>query len=105
MSNLALPMKPEVLLELLENAAEQLQIRVSYEALQSSVVTGGHGGLCKVKGEFRIIIDKRATAEERVVTLATALAKFDISELELADKVREVIRTYESSSKHRQTAA
>ncbi len=97
-------MKPEVLLELLENAAEQLDIRVSYEALQSSVAVG-HGGLCKVKGQFRIIIDKRATAEERVVTLATALAKFDTSELELADKVREVIRTYESSAKHRQTAA
>ena len=30
-------MKPEVLLELLENAAEQLGIRVSYESLQTSV--------------------------------------------------------------------
>jgi hypothetical protein len=54
--------------------------------------------LCKVKGEFRIIIDKRATSEERVVTIATALSKFDTSELELAEKVRDVIRTYESSS-------
>lgn len=116
-------MKPEVLLELLETAAEQLHIRVSYESLQSGFVAGGHGGLCKVKGEFRCIIDKRATAEERVVTLATALARFDTSELELSDKVREVIRTYESSidssrrsatrrapaepglAKHRQTAA
>jgi len=105
MSNLGVAMKPEVLLELLENAADQLGIRVSYESLQSSVVTGGHGGLCKVKGEFRCIVDKRATAEERVVTLATALARFDLTELELADKVREVIRTYESSSKHRKTAA
>jgi hypothetical protein len=95
-------MKPEVLLELLENAADQLGIRVSYEPLQSSV---GSGGLCKVKGEFRIIIDKRATSEERVVTIASALSKFDTTELELADKVREVIRTYESSAKHRRTAA
>ena len=36
-------MKPEVLLELLESAAEKLQVRVSYEPLQSAVV---HGGLC-----------------------------------------------------------
>jgi hypothetical protein len=85
-------MKPEVLLELLENAAEQLAIRVSYDALTTSVLTGG---LCKVKGEYRIIIDKRATSEERVATLATAIATFDTSELELAPKVRELLRTYE----------
>jgi hypothetical protein len=66
-----LAMKPEVVLELLESAAEQLKVRVSYEPLQTSVV---HGGLCRVKGEYRIIVDKRASAEERVTTLATALA-------------------------------
>jgi hypothetical protein len=89
-------MKPEVLLELLENAADQLNIRVSYEPLQTSVV---HGGLCKVKGEYRIIVDKRATTEERVVTVATAVSTFDTTELELSDKVREVLRTYSGSGK------
>jgi hypothetical protein len=87
-------MKPEVLLELLENAAEQLGIRVSYESLQTSVV---HGGLCKVKGSYRIIVDKRATAEERMVTLATAIATFDTTELELSPKLRDLLRTYEGS--------
>jgi hypothetical protein len=80
-------MKPEVALELLESAAEQLQVRVSYEVLQTSVV---HGGLCRVKGEYRIIVDKRASAEERVTTLATALAKLrqlDLISVELSPKV------------------
>ena len=97
-------MKPEVLLELLENAADQLGIRVNYDTLQTSVM---HGGLCKVKGEYRIIIDKKATTEERVVTLATAIATFDTSELELSPKVREVLRTYEGSggTKTKRTAA
>lgn len=89
-------MKPEVLLELLEHAAEQLSIKVSYEPLQSTVV---HGGLCRVKGQYRVIIDKRATAEERVVTLATALGGFDTSELELPAKVREVLHTYAGSKR------
>jgi hypothetical protein len=97
-------MKPEVVLELLENVADQLGIRVSYESLQTSAAMG-HGGLCKVKGEFRVIVDRRASSEERVVTLATALARFDTSELELSEQVREVLRTYEPSSRHRQTAA
>jgi len=95
-------MKPEVLLELLENAAEQLGIRVSYEPLATSVV---NGGLCRVKGQYRIIVDKRATAEERMVTLATAIATFDTTELELAPKVREVLRQYEGSTKHKRIAA
>ncbi len=95
-------MKPEVLLELLESTADQLGIKVSYEPLQTSVV---HGGLCRVKGQYRIIVDKRATAEERVTTLATALATFDTSELELPQKVRDVLKTHEGSGKHRRTAA
>lgn len=98
-------MKPEVLLELLENAADQLGIRVSYEPLLSSVVTGG---LCKVKGVYRIIIDKRASPEERVSTLATALASFPaarLDELALPAKVRDLLRLHEPSGKHRRTAA
>src|ERR1041384_5382861 len=95
-------MKPEVVLELLEAAAEQLRVRVSYEPLQTTVV---HGGLCRVKGEYRIIVDKRASAEERVTTLATALAQvmnFRSSEteagetaIELPPKVLEVLRMHE----------
>ena len=93
-------MKPEVLLELLESAAQQLKVRVSYEALQTSVV---HGGLCRVKGEYRIIVDKRASAEERLTTVATAIAqvikatKLDVATLELPPKVREVLRIHESA--------
>ncbi len=95
-------MKPEVLLELLEAVADQLGIKVSYEPLQTSVV---HGGLCRVKGTYRVIVDKRATSEERVTTLATALATFDTTELELSPKVRHVLKLHEGSVKHRRTAA
>jgi hypothetical protein len=95
-------MKPEVVLELLESAAEQLKVRVSYEPLQTSVV---HGGLCRVKGEYRIIVDKRASAEERVTTLATALAKLtrleDVAHVatELSPKVLAVLRMHDSAAK------
>lgn len=95
-------MKPEVLLELLEAAADQLGIKVSYESLQSTV---GNGGLCRVKGSYRVIVDKRATSEERVVTLATAIASFDTTELELPAKVRDVLKTYEGTVKRQTTAA
>ena len=98
-------MKPEVALEHLENAADQLGIRLSYEVLQSSVVTGG---LCKVKGAYRIIIDKKASTEERVGTLATALATFPaarLDELALPAKIRDLLRLHEPSGKHGRNAA
>lgn len=99
-------MKPDVVLEVLEAAAEQLGIKVSYETLQmAGIATGLKGGLCRVKGERRIIVDKRATSEERVTTLATALAGLDTKELELPPKVREVLRMHEPSARHRRTAA
>ncbi len=103
-------MKPEVLLELLEAAADQLGIRVSYEPIQNSALQNGlRGGLCRVKGPdgmiWRAIIDKRASNEERVTTLATGLATFDTSELELPAKVRELLKLHEGSGKHRRTAA
>ena len=90
------------MLELLEAAAEQLGIKVSYEPLQTSgIQTGLRGGLCRVKGTYRIIVDKRASDEERVATVATAIATFDTSELELPQKVREVLRFHSGSGPRR----
>jgi hypothetical protein len=89
-------MKSEVLLELLESAAVELAVKVSYEPLAASV---GMGGLCRVKGEYRVIIDKRATASERVATLATALSAFDVSEIELPEAVRDALRFHEGSGR------
>src|SRR5580765_8492127 len=95
-------MKSDVMLELLESAADKLGIKVSYEPLQTSgIQTGLRGGLCRVKGVYRIIIDKRATNEERMTTLATAIAGFDTTVLELPDKVREFLRLHEGSGPRR----
>jgi hypothetical protein len=95
-------MKPDVMIEVLESAAEQLGIKVSYEALQASVVTGGlRGGLCRVNKQWRVIVDRRAGDDERVQTLATALAGFDTSELELPAAARELLRVHARSGSAR----
>ena len=93
-------MKSDVLLELLESAAEQLGIKVSYEPLQTGYGSL-KGGPCRVKGQYRIIIDKRATDEERIQTLASSLGTFDTTELELPQKVRDLLRTYEGTGPRR----
>lgn len=84
-------MKPEAMLQELEAAADKLQVKVSYEALGQSVSSGG---LCRVKGELRIIVDKRATVQERVATLAEALSTLDCSQVFLTPSVREVVDYY-----------
>jgi hypothetical protein len=81
-------MKPEAMLAELENAADRRAIKVSYEALQASV---GSGGLCRVKGAYRVIIDKRASTGERLSTLAGALAQVGLGELVLSAAVRDLI--------------
>lgn len=90
------------MLEILEGVAQELSIKVSYESLQSSV---GNGGLCRVKGVYRVIIDKRATSEERVTTLASALAGFDTTALALPKAARELLRLHEGHRKSGRPAA
>lgn len=91
-------MKSAVVLEHLQSAAEQLGIKVSYESLQTVVTGPVRGGLCRVKSGdgmvWRCIVDKRATEEERVATLASALGRFDIAGLVVHDKVRQIIAQY-----------
>jgi hypothetical protein len=75
----------------LEEAADKLGVKVSYESLQESV---GGGGLCKVKGTYRIIIDKRGTVGEKLSTLARALAGFDLAGIHLKPEARDMVAQY-----------
>ncbi len=68
-------MKPEQMTEALEQVATQVGVRVRYETMTGD--TAGAGGLCKVKGQWTVIIDRRTPAAERAAMLIEALAGFD----------------------------
>jgi hypothetical protein len=72
----------------LEGIAEKKSIRVSYENIGGEL---GSGGLCKVKGEHRVIVDKRATDGEKVTVLAQALSRFPLDDVSISEKTRELI--------------
>jgi hypothetical protein len=72
----------------LEQAADKKSIRVTYEPIGGEL---GAGGLCKIKGEFRVIVDKRATDGEKVTVLATALARFSLDDVTISDETRALI--------------
>ena len=81
----------EEMVELLEGAANQLGVKVSYEALAA----GSAGGLCRVKGEYRLIVDKKAPIGDRLSTLAHGIAQLDWSGLDLPPRVQARLRQYQ----------
>jgi hypothetical protein len=87
-------MKMEPVLSDLETAAAKLGVKVTYEVLAETV---GGGGLCKVKGAYRVILDKRATAGEKAVTLAKALAALDTEGVFLTPAARDLVERYRAA--------
>lgn len=82
-------MKPEQITEALEQAATQMGVRVRYEPMTGE--SAGAGGLCKIRGEWTIIIDRKATPSDRAAMLVEALSGFDIDSIYLAPEIREAL--------------
>jgi len=83
-------MQEEALLRALEELAEQLQMPVSYAALATEELPG-RGGMCVIRGERRIIIERSLTTREKARLLAAGLAGFDFGDVFLLPAVREAI--------------
>ncbi|HRI10295.1 MAG TPA: hypothetical protein PKW35_20895 [Nannocystaceae bacterium] len=73
----------------LEEVARSLRVRVCYDPMTGPVQGGG--GLCKVRGEYRVIIDRRLRPAERVRVLAEALRAFDTEGHFVSPQVRELL--------------
>lgn len=86
----------ESAIEELEAVCEKLGIKVVPAELSGDGMSTG--GLCKVRGEWRVIVDKRAPAGERVSVLARALSGFDLEHVFVSPKVREVIALYSAEA-------
>jgi hypothetical protein len=91
-------MKPEQLTQAFERAASELGVKVRYEALSPSGVSTG-GGLCKVRGEWWVMIDKKTPPADRAVILADALAGFDTETLDLPPQAQEMLALRRSGSR------
>lgn len=78
---------PEIVGEL-EALYKQLGVRVTYEALAGEL---GSGGICKVKGHWRIIIDRRATPSERAGLLLPLLDRFSLEGMTLSESLQRLL--------------
>lgn len=70
----------------LEQVAQALFIKVSYEDLKMS-----KGGSCRVMESRRIIINKHLQNSDKISLLAKELGNFDLSGLDVPDNVRKRI--------------
>ncbi len=70
----------------LEHVAEALSIKVTYEDLKTS-----RGGSCRVMESRRIIINKHLPAVEKSALLARELSGFDLTGIDIPDRVRKKI--------------
>src|SRR3954470_23772063 len=95
-------MKPEQMTEALEQAATQLGVQVRYDTMTGDAAGGG--GLCKVKGIWCVIMDRKTPPAERAAMLIEALVGFDTDSVFLPPQLREAIaaKRSEHEARHRE---
>jgi hypothetical protein len=83
-------MQSDELLSRLEGLADQLRIPVRYANLATEELPG-RGGLCILRGERRIIIERTLGCREKARLLARGLSQFDWESVYLLPAVRQAI--------------
>jgi hypothetical protein len=80
----------ELLLSELENLAGKLGIAIRYENV-SSEESSGSGGLCRLKGEYVLIIHSQATVQEKIRIILEAVKPFPIGDVYVKPIIRELL--------------
>lgn len=89
-------MNDKVLLSQLEELAERVGITVRYENMNGEN-SPGSGGLCRLKGEYVLIVHSRAALREKIRVMARALRQFDLNGIYLRPVLRELLEESEES--------
>ena len=97
-------MKDETILPLLEEAAEKLTIKVSYDDLRKGEVNTP-GGSFVLKGERRIIIHKKLYTSEKVDILMELLSEMDFEGIHLPVEIRERLDRIKAKNKNSSVSA
>ena len=86
-------MDDEILLFQFEELAEQLGILVRDESinLEESFSTGG---LCRVEGQYILILNSKATVNEKIHVMVKALQQFDLENIYVKPVLRDLLEGY-----------
>jgi hypothetical protein len=75
----------------LEALAEKLEIEVSYVRLSPN-----RGGLCKLRDQYLLLIDKNSNEEEQVQVFLSALCRFPLDHLQILPRVRQMLEAHQT---------
>ena len=87
-------MNEEVLLNQLEDLAEKLGILVRDENINIEE-SSSSGGLCRIEGEYVLILNSKATVKEKNQVMINALQQFDLSDIYIKPVIRELLEGHE----------
>ncbi len=89
-------MDESTLLGQLEELAQSLGIEIRHEVLKRE---GSFfpGGLCRVKGEYVLILNSAATVSDKIQTLAKSVNRFDLSKVYLRPGLRDFLEGFSES--------
>jgi hypothetical protein len=86
----------EEILNQMEELAGNLGITVRYEKIlkESAFFPGG---FCRVRGKDLIIINSKASLDDKIEIMARALRPFDLSQIYVLPAIRELLDSYNDS--------
>jgi hypothetical protein len=87
-------MNEDVLLSQLEDLAEKLGILVRDENINIEE-SSSSGGLCRIEGEYVLILNSKATVKEKNQVMIKALQQFDLSGIYIKPVIRELLEGHE----------
>lgn len=83
-------MKEEIILQQLEDLANKLGITVRHETV-SVEESSGAGGLCRLKGEYVLILYSQASGQEKIRIVVEALKQFPLNDIYIKPALRELL--------------
>ena len=86
-------MDDEVILHYLEELAEKLEILVRDENINMEE-SFSSGGLCRIEGQYVIILNSKASMKEKIQVMITALQQFDLRDMYIKPVIRELLDVY-----------
>ncbi|NKB67048.1 MAG: hypothetical protein GKR89_08305 [Candidatus Latescibacteria bacterium] len=83
-------MDETIVLQELEALAQELDVEVRYDDLDSD------GGICKFKGQSYLFVNRALSVTERIGVLGRGLAAFPLEQLFIRPQVRKILQRYGS---------
>lgn len=81
------------LLGQLEDLSRSLGIEVRYEMLRREGASA-QGGLCRLKGQYLLLIHSKAPTRDKIEALASAVSRFDLSQIFMKPGLRDFLARF-----------